>query len=238
MMSHSHFLPSGSLFAARSSSAATSWLLRMADFHSLKTAVSRPVSTHLEWHGPAAREWVFVTVSTGSADNKKPPTARSSLHAEGSSAHQLHSDSALSCAPHYAMDDATADFFQIAGEREYWTGYDIGREFELAKIDDHDWIPEETRAKVREWAKTKSVPVRPCDDGQQKPYRPIIDPYEIRVLEVKPGATGDKLRGSLHHCSVEYVDPEPYNQSFIRVRYALSMDDLVTPISYTALSYT
>lgn len=238
MMSHSHFLPSGSLFAARSSSAATSWLLRMADFHSLKTADSRPVSTHLEWHGPAAREWVFVTVSTGSADNKKPPTARSSLHAEGSSAHQLHSYSALSCAPHYAMDDATADFFQIAGEREYWTGYDIGREFELAQIDDHDWIPEETRAKVREWAKTKSVPVRPCDDGQQKPYRPIIDPYEIRVLEVKPGATGDKLRGSLHHCSVEYVDPEPYNQSFIRVRYALSMDDLVTPISYTALSYT
>ncbi|KAK1850935.1 heterokaryon incompatibility protein [Colletotrichum chrysophilum] len=136
------------------------------------------------------------------------------------------------------MDDATADFFQIAGEREYWTGYDIGREFELAKIDDHDWIPEETRAKVREWAKTKTVPVRSRDDGQQKPYKPIVDPYEIRVLEVKPGAKGDKLRGSLHHCSVEYVDPEPYNQSFIRVRYALSMDDLVTPISYTALSYT
>ncbi|KAI8219465.1 Heterokaryon incompatibility protein 6, OR allele [Colletotrichum sp. SAR 10_86] len=173
-----------------------------------------------------------------SADNKKPSTARSSLHADGSSAHQLHSDSALSCAPHSEMDDATADFFQIAGEREYWTGYDIGREFELAKIDDHEWIPEETRAKVREWAKTKTVPVRPRDDGQQKPYRPIVDPYEIRVLEVKPGAKGDKLRGSLHHCSVEYVDPEPYNQSFIRVRYALSMEDLVTPISYTALSYT
>ncbi|KAF0319297.1 heterokaryon incompatibility protein [Colletotrichum asianum] len=136
------------------------------------------------------------------------------------------------------MDDATADFFQIAGEREYWTGYDIGREFELAKIDGHDWISEETRARVREWAKTKTVPVRPRDDGQQKLYRPIVDPYEIRVLEVKPGAKGDKLRGSLHHCSVEYVDPEPYNQSFIRVRYALSMEDLVTPISYTALSYT
>ncbi|EQB47438.1 heterokaryon incompatibility protein [Colletotrichum gloeosporioides Cg-14] len=136
------------------------------------------------------------------------------------------------------MDDATADFFQIAGEREYWTGYDIGREFELAKIDDHDWIPEETRAKVCEWAKTKTVPVRPRDDGRNRLYRPIVDPYEIRVLEVKPGAKGDKLRGSLHHCSVEYVDPEPYNQSFIRVRYALSMDNLVTPISYTALSYT
>ncbi|KAI8317499.1 Heterokaryon incompatibility protein 6, OR allele [Colletotrichum sp. SAR11_240] len=136
------------------------------------------------------------------------------------------------------MDDATADFFQIAGEREYWTGYDIGREFELAKIDGHDWIPEETRAKVREWAKTKTVPVRPRDDGRGKLCKPIIDPYEIRVLEVKPGAKGDKLRGSLHHCSVEYVDPEPYNQSFIRVRYALSMEDLVTPISYTALSYT
>ncbi|KAF9880376.1 heterokaryon incompatibility protein [Colletotrichum karsti] len=136
------------------------------------------------------------------------------------------------------MSDDTADFFQFAGAREYWTGYDIDRKLELAIIDDHEWIPEETREQIRDWAKTKTPPSEQKNDTQVTPYKPITDKYEIRVLEVKPGKRGDKLRGSLHHCSLEYIDPIPSNRTYFRMRYALSMNDLTTPVSYTALSYT
>ncbi|KAF2138221.1 uncharacterized protein K452DRAFT_353118 [Aplosporella prunicola CBS 121167] len=35
-------------------------------------------------------------------------------------------------------------------------------------------------------------------------YRPICNAQEIRVLEIYPGHFWDDLRGSLHHCSVEF----------------------------------
>jgi hypothetical protein len=74
------------------------------------------------------------------------------------------------------------------------------------------------------------------------------------VLEIKPGANSEKLQGSLHHCSVEFgSEPKDFlafkGETLIETRqsrltykyltmYALSMDDLTTPIFSTALSYT
>ncbi|KAI1798743.1 heterokaryon incompatibility protein-domain-containing protein [Daldinia bambusicola] len=51
-------------------------------------------------------------------------------------------------------------------------------------------------------------------------YRQLADPYEIRILELKPGKDDERLRGALHHCSVEFAT------------------DICEPVWYTALSYT
>lgn len=108
--------------------------------------------------------------------------------------------------------------------------------FNIAYIDDkHEWVTDDTRKRIREWAKTKTAPATRGDRGESGLYQPIIDKYEIRVLEIKPGKPYDQLKGSLHHCSVEFGvnQHEKSNQ-----RHALSMRDLTVPISYTALSYT
>ncbi|TVY17500.1 Heterokaryon incompatibility protein 6, OR allele [Lachnellula arida] len=123
-------------------------------------------------------------------------------------------------------------------------------QFELAQIDgatsartlgvdrlNDRLLPEN---KIRIWASTKKIPVPTKSDDKGRLYRPIVDPHEIRVLEIKSGAYSEKLRGSLHHCSVEYENETVVNAfvGTVPTRYALSMDDLTTPVWYTALSYT
>jgi hypothetical protein len=94
------------------------------------------------------------------------------------------------------------------------------------------------------------IPVATKGDDKRELYKSIADPHEIRLLEIKPGANNEKLRGSLHHCSVEFegedlaiedgtlVNVSSSRNEKIFTRYALSMDDLTTPVWYTALSYT
>ncbi|KAJ3544957.1 hypothetical protein NM208_g2761 [Fusarium decemcellulare] len=83
---------------------------------------------------------------------------------------------------------------------------------------------------IHQWASTKVVASAPQSSSRQL-YRPIRDPYEIRVLRINPGRGDDKLQGTLHHCSAELVGTDqPY-------RWVVSMDDFTTPVCYTALSY-
>lgn len=117
-------------------------------------------------------------------------------------------------------------------------GANSARALGLDRLNDN-WLPEN---KIRIWASTKKIPVSTKSDDKGGLYRPIVDPCEIRVLEIKSGAYSEKLRGSLHHCSVEYehetvVNKARYSETY-PTRYALSMDDLTTPVWYTALSYT
>ncbi|KAH8777622.1 heterokaryon incompatibility protein-domain-containing protein [Diaporthe sp. PMI_573] len=76
------------------------------------------------------------------------------------------------------------------------------------------------------------------DRRESKLYQPIIDKYEIRVLEIKPGKLSDQLKGALHHCSVEFDIELNVNLKGPGQRHALWMKDLTVPILYTALSYT
>ncbi|KAH8893672.1 HET-domain-containing protein [Thozetella sp. PMI_491] len=74
-------------------------------------------------------------------------------------------------------------------------------------------------------------------DQQVGLYRPLLDPFEIRVLELEPGNTNDKICGSLHHCSIEFAGDItavelPYQ------RFAVPVEDTARPRWYTALSYT
>lgn len=108
--------------------------------------------------------------------------------------------------------------------------------FKIAYIDDkHEWVTDERRKKIHEWAKTKTISATREDRGKSGLYQPITDEYEIRVLEIKPGKSSDQLKGSLHHVSVEFGTIQYLKSS---QRHALSMKDLTVPISYTALSYT
>lgn len=108
--------------------------------------------------------------------------------------------------------------------------------FKIAYIDDkHEWVTDDRRKRIGDWAKTKTISATRGDLGKNGLYQPITDKYEIRVLEIKPGKPSDQLKGSLHHCSVEFGADQPLKSS---QRHALSMKDLTVPISYTALSYT
>ncbi|KAK7533862.1 heterokaryon incompatibility protein-domain-containing protein [Phyllosticta citribraziliensis] len=76
-------------------------------------------------------------------------------------------------------------------------------------------------------------------------YRPIQDQYGIRVLEIYPGQRKDKIKASLHHCTVEFtykpisMVPSGGGPYFtLRTKHALSTDNLEKPVFYTALSYT
>ncbi|KAH7156695.1 heterokaryon incompatibility protein-domain-containing protein [Dactylonectria macrodidyma] len=89
---------------------------------------------------------------------------------------------------------------------------------------------------IRQWASTKSL----SSTHQKEPgrlYQPMHDPFEIRVLELQPGTDDDKLRGTLHHCTVEFDQRIEVEGGSYRTRWALSMKDLNTMICYTALSY-
>ncbi|KAF4544522.1 Heterokaryon incompatibility protein [Lasiodiplodia theobromae] len=77
-------------------------------------------------------------------------------------------------------------------------------------------------------------------------YKPIKDPYEVRVLEIQPGEFNDPLRASLAHCTLEFeYQPIPLETKTGsdgphrtgETRYALSMG-LERLVFYTALSYT
>ncbi|KAK4203810.1 HET-domain-containing protein [Triangularia verruculosa] len=101
----------------------------------------------------------------------------------------------------------------------------------------------------REWASTKRLAPRKTSSGTL--YQPIVDPYEIRVLEIKPGSNDDPIHCSLHHCSLEFKEiPREMiyisETSLLKTRhvatpqnkFGLLMNDLTKPIWYTALSYT
>ncbi|TGO35541.1 hypothetical protein BHYA_0154g00030 [Botrytis hyacinthi] len=119
--------------------------------------------------------------------------------------------------------------------------------FEFAKIENPsttahggsfiNFKPEEIHA----WASGKTTTAAKGSD-RSRLYKDIVNPYEIRVLEIKPGHRNEKLCGSLHHCSVEFeyetvVDQfEVHRTAF--TTHALSVENLTTPIWYTALSYT
>ncbi|OJD35303.1 heterokaryon incompatibility protein [Diplodia corticola] len=105
---------------------------------------------------------------------------------------------------------------------------------------------------VSQWAETKRAEMEAARAQMPKPgddetpegaYNPIIDRHEIRILELLPGHFSDKLKGALHHCSVEFEfdvesDERPYDVRYFRTRHGLSMEDLTQPVWYTALSYT
>ncbi|KUI69259.1 Heterokaryon incompatibility protein 6, OR allele [Cytospora mali] len=82
--------------------------------------------------------------------------------------------------------------------------------------------------------------------GQAGIYRPIKTPFEIRVLHLKPGKGTEKLRGTLHHCSIEFMYEAraliptsatgPTQQPI--TSHATCLEDPSQLIWYTALSYT
>ncbi|KAK0638428.1 Heterokaryon incompatibility protein 6 [Lasiodiplodia hormozganensis] len=109
--------------------------------------------------------------------------------------------------------------------------------------------------KITAWAATKAR--KACDaqlqvkgqnaaaeDPPGGPHKRLSDlRYEIRVLELHPGHFYGNLKGTLHHCSVEYEDG--ISSTFIadderpayRTRFALSCENMKKPVWYTALSY-
>lgn len=120
--------------------------------------------------------------------------------------------------------------------------------FELASINQY---PDIDSKFIRQWLSTKTdVTVRSGNLYRRRLYRPLDDPYEIRVLELKPGVKGEPLEGSLHHCSLEFEheerpvldkDGDILSRTLtekLQTHYALSMDDPTKPVLYTALSYT
>ncbi|KAH7184642.1 heterokaryon incompatibility protein-domain-containing protein [Fusarium flagelliforme] len=65
-------------------------------------------------------------------------------------------------------------------------------------------------------------------------YKPITNPYEIRVLEIKPGIGTERLEAALHYCTVEF-DHLALN---CLPKWAISSTDYSKPVFFTALSYT
>lgn len=76
---------------------------------------------------------------------------------------------------------------------------------------------------------------------RQSLYRPLTGAWDIRLLELHPGAFDDHLIGTLLHCSIEFeygnLDKKNSNLS-VPTKHALHSADFTKPIWYTALSYT
>lgn len=89
---------------------------------------------------------------------------------------------------------------------------------------------------IRQWASTKVVSPSPKKEIGRL-YQPMHDPNEIRVLELQPGSGDDKLRGKLHHCTVEFDHEIAVEGGFYRTKWALSTKDPSVMVCYTALSY-
>ncbi|KAH7122194.1 heterokaryon incompatibility protein-domain-containing protein, partial [Dactylonectria estremocensis] len=89
---------------------------------------------------------------------------------------------------------------------------------------------------IHEWASTK-VPSSTPQEESERLYQPMHDPYEIRVLELQPGGGDEKLRGMLHHCTLEFDRPVEARIGVYRTKWALSTKDLREMVCYTALSY-
>ncbi|KAK6601409.1 hypothetical protein H4I96_06750 [Botrytis cinerea] len=81
----------------------------------------------------------------------------------------------------------------------------------ISNFKPEEWL---SMKEIRTWASGKAKKATK-DNDHNKLYRDIVDPYEIRVLEIKPGCNNEKLRGSLHHCSVEFEYKAVTNQSEI-----------------------
>ncbi|QBZ58695.1 hypothetical protein PoMZ_03653 [Pyricularia oryzae] len=91
------------------------------------------------------------------------------------------------------------------------------------------------QAQVSAWAKLKADQYKKPDVSQattRNQYKPLTNPYEIRVLELEPGSPKDHLKCKLHHCTIEFE-----HTGTTYTQFALSTDNLTKPIWYTALSY-
>ncbi|OHE97766.1 hypothetical protein CORC01_06971 [Colletotrichum orchidophilum] len=125
------------------------------------------------------------------------------------------------------MSTNNTHFFEQSLRSEYWINFDVDKKFSLAGIDEPDLNSNE-KDRIRKWVSTKATkPTAPALAEPSSLYRPILDSFEIRVLEILPGRGVDKLHGRLRHCSLE-----------LEARHALSVDGSAAPILYTALSYT
>ncbi|KAK1671000.1 heterokaryon incompatibility protein-domain-containing protein [Colletotrichum godetiae] len=125
------------------------------------------------------------------------------------------------------MSSNDTQFFKRSLTSEYWVNFNVDKKFTLAGIAEPE-IDSDDRNLIRTWVSSHAIPkTAPAQPQLSSLYRPILDPFETRVLEILPGSNADKLRGNLHHCSLE-----------LDARFALSVDGLATPIVYTALSYT
>ncbi|KAM5354795.1 hypothetical protein ACJ41O_001441 [Fusarium nematophilum] len=135
-------------------------------------------------------------------------------------------------------DDLEAEDRELLYQGMGLKDYKRAGSFACARVDGitaktFNYDPEEWDAaisKINQWASTKAGGSKP-QSGNGQLYQPMRDPYEIRVLHLSPGTGSDKLRGTLHHCSVELKRDDN------RSRWAVSMDDFTTMVCYTALSY-
>ncbi|KAK0739907.1 heterokaryon incompatibility protein-domain-containing protein [Apiosordaria backusii] len=109
-----------------------------------------------------------------------------------------------------------------------------------------DVFPE---AEVQAWTSDKRETRR--KNSHKTLYQPILDPYEIRVLEIKPGSNDEPIQCCLHRCSLEFKErprqvvrnseTSPLKSRLMAVpqsKFGLLMHDLAKPIWYTSLSYT
>ncbi|KAI3528388.1 hypothetical protein CSPX01_16269 [Colletotrichum filicis] len=125
------------------------------------------------------------------------------------------------------MSTNDTQFFKQSLRSEYWINFNVDKKFSLAGVDEPE-LDSEDKELVRTWASAKgATKTTPGQTQSSSLYRPILDPFEIRVLEILPGTGDDRLRGRLRHCSLE-----------LEARFALAVDGSATPIVYTALSYT
>ncbi|KAJ3940350.1 uncharacterized protein N0V96_009344 [Colletotrichum fioriniae] len=124
------------------------------------------------------------------------------------------------------MSASDTQFFKKSLRSEYWINFNVDKKFSLAGVDGPE-LDNEERELVRTWASTKDATKIPAQAQPSSLYRPILDPFEIRVLEILPGTGADKLRGRLRHCSLE-----------LKASFALAVDGSAAPMVYTALSYT
>lgn len=124
------------------------------------------------------------------------------------------------------MSANDTQFFKKSLRSEYWINFNVDKKFSLAGVDGPE-LDNKERELVRTWASTKDATKIPAQAQPSSLYRPILDPFEIRVLEILPGTGADKLRGRLRHCSLE-----------LKASFALAVDGSAAPMVYTALSYT
>ncbi|KAK1637842.1 heterokaryon incompatibility protein-domain-containing protein [Colletotrichum phormii] len=125
------------------------------------------------------------------------------------------------------MSSNDTQFFKQSLTSEYWVNFNVDTKFTLAGVAEPE-IDSDDRNQIRAWVLSQATPkTAPAQAQPSSLYRPILDPFEIRVLEILPGTGADKLRGRLRHCSLE-----------LKASFALAVDGSATPMVYTALSYT
>ncbi|TLS30964.1 hypothetical protein PpBr36_02813 [Pyricularia pennisetigena] len=129
--------------------------------------------------------------------------------------------------PHGYVDSLLLQQFEIARAS--------GLTVAAANIDEANMGRILDQAQISAWARLKAEQYKKSDDSgtrAQNQYKPLANPYEIRVLELEPGSLKDQLKCKLHHCTIEFE-----HKGKLYSQFALSTDDLTRPIWYTALSY-